>query len=266
MKYGKFRENVIEHLEQYKHDHFPDMEDGTFKDHKKAHILPKGLRNKNLLPMSIGIEEKNYHMYAHHLNSSQMMCINFFSPLCDGKNLLVEMICKQLNIKKLPNMEIKKMEFEYTPDGFKHTNFDIFVEFTTGEKIYFEVKYTESDFGGISEDIKYPNRYQDEWEKFYKKQLSTSIYLKNNSQPDFYNSYQINRNIAYVQEEKDYVCFVYPFENDNLYKELESIEFRNIIKIDWDDFCNTALIVTEGTNYHDHYIAFREKYLDYKRD
>lgn len=265
-KYNEFKKRVFKHLEQYKQNTMPDIDDGTFRNKKYGHILPEDERNRNLLPLSVGILDQNYHMYAHHLNSSQMMCINFFSPLFNDESILIELICKQLNLSRKPDMKIKQKEFEYTPNGSKHTNFDFYIELTTGEKIYFEIKYTENGFGGITIDDKYPERYQREWDSFYKLQTDRSIYLKGISQEDFYSNYQINRNIAYVTEEnasKEYVCFVYPFDNENLHKEMEGIDFPNVIKINWDDFCNTILSICTGTKYYDHYKEFREKYLYY---
>jgi hypothetical protein len=266
MKYREFYNRVIGHLGQYKQKFMIDIENGTYRGHEKIHILPKDKRDKNLLPLSTGIKKKDYHMYAHHLNSSQMMCINFFSPLINEKNIFIEIICNQLNITKTPDMQIKTMIFEYTPDGFKHTNFDFYVELINGIKFYFEVKYTESEFGSTNKDIRHLDRYQREWDNFYKEQLSCSMHLKNISQAEFYSNYQINRNIAYVKSENDYVCFLYPFDNCNLHKEVELINYRNVFKINWDDLCSKALNVTKGTKYEAHYTAFKEKYLDYSRD
>lgn len=267
MKYEEFKNRVIEHLEQYKQKYMPEVAKGNFRGSVTKHdyILPRIMLEKNLLPLSIGINSDDYHMYAHHLNSSQLMCINFFSPIQKEEKILLEIIKRQLKLKISPETRIVKSKFEHTPDGKKHTNFDFYLELTNGMKIYVEVKYTENGFGGITKDKKYPDRYEKEWNGFYEKQLKDSMYLKDMSDADFYKNYQINRNIAYVKSDKDFVCFVYPFENISLYKRLETINLKNVFKIDWCDICQTALQVTEGTIYYDHYILFKEKYLDYVR-
>jgi hypothetical protein len=267
MKYGEFKKKVIEHLEQYKQKYMQGIGKGTFAGAVTDHdyILPKDMIERNLLPLSIGIKKVHYHMYACHLNSSQMMCINFFAPILKEDQLLIEILKKQLNITISPQTRIIKSEFEYTPDGQKHTNLDLYLELSNYMKIYIETKYTENGFGGIKEDIKYPDRYEREWNSFYKDQLSKSMHFKEMSQSEFYKDYQINRNIAYVKNDKDYVCFIYPFDNVSLHedKRLESIDLENVYKIDWNDLCQTALDMTVGTIYNDHYVAFREKYLEY---
>lgn len=83
------------------------------------------------------------------------------------------------------------------------------------------------------------------------------------NESDFYSNYQLNRNIAYVTNENDYVCFVFPFDNNNLHSKVDLINFKNVIKINWNDLCKSALDITMNTKYFDHYVSFKEKYLDY---
>jgi hypothetical protein len=44
---------------------------------------------------------------------------------------------------------------------------------------------------------------------------------------------------------------------------MKKIQFPNVVKIDWEDFCNTALDISKDTVYYDHYLEFKEKYLNY---
>lgn len=263
MEYNVFKKNVIKNLESYKINNLSCEDNGMFRGIKYTHILPKKDMDQNLLPLVEKINDIKYHMYAHHLNSSQMMCINFFYPFIKNEDKLIDLISTILNIKFDIKPKITKKQFEYTPDGSNHTNFDFFLQFSTGEKIYFEIKYTEIDFGKTSPDKKYPDRYDIEWNNFYKLQTEASKYLNMISKNDFYKNYQINRNIAYIKDDRDYVCFIYPFDNDNLSNEMTSVNFNNVFKIDWKDICNTAINIFKDTDYYNHFIEFKNKYLNY---
>lgn len=261
MKYKEFNERVLESLVNYKEKVMHIKGKGVWSKNNKSypHILPDS--SSNLLPQAAKFKQLpsiKLHTGAAHLNSSQMMCINFFSPLFKDDKRLIELICKQLNLPITPDMKITNKQFEYTPNGPKHTNFDFYVELSTGEKFYFEIKYTERKFGGVSIDSKYPERYEKEWECFYKDQTDKSKYFKDILQKDFYKNYQINRNIAYItaeNAEREFVCFVYPYDNGNLHKEAAAVQtgYSNVEMINWDDFCETALNICQGTEYYEHY-------------
>lgn len=183
--------------------------------------------------------------------------------------ILVDVLNKYLNLKLDKRVTIIKSEFEYTPDGPTRTNFDFYLELSNKMKFYMEIKYTENGFGSISPDSNYPDRYDREWTKFYCSQVRNSVHLKNMSSEDFYKNYQINRNLAYIKNDLDYVVFIYPFDNTSLYnskyqgKKLNEVKIKNFFQIDWHELCDMTLDITNGTEFYSHYLEFKEKYLSY---
>ncbi len=262
MKYSVFYKNILDHLSEFKTKNFPEIPNGTFRGNTYSHIFDETYRDANLL-CSNSKPDIKYHDCSHHLNSSQIMCINFFSPFISNEPIFLDLLNQYIDLPK--DCSITKAEFEYTPFGTNNTNFDFYIELSTGERSYLEIKYTEPNFGKTSYDKNNPNKYEDKWKNFYARQLEKSLYLKNISQEDFYNDYQINRNIAYIQNEKDYVIFLYPFDHQNLHSELATFDYKNVLKINWHEITNNALALTMGTDLHNHFIKFKEKYLDYSK-
>lgn len=285
MKYSLFKDNILKHLTEYKINYLGITTKGEWHKNPYGHILP--IKSKHDYPMinnnfifdinsaknkvsELEHIEKHYHMFAHHLNSSQIMCINFFAPFLldnDKKKILkkvLESCCVGLRIGN--NSEIEKAIFEYTPNKREGTNFDFFLEFSKGEKIYFEIKYTEAEFGSIKIDKLKPNRYIDKWENIYK-----SI-AKGYTQDEFYAKgyYQINRNIIAQETNKDYTVFIYPFDNenlDNLAKDLNYFNkpfmrfYNKPFNIDWYDLVKNAKEINNDPVLENLLDMFENKYL-----
>ena len=228
MNYATFKRDRIENLIE----HFDHLERGGFWRRRSfkhilmsRHDLLKVLQfdtscavingNSLILPdtriFSAG-DGLKLHVYAHHLNSSQMFCVNAFYPLMSGSVELAD-VMRDCGIALRGN--VSRAIFEYTPDGPEHTNFDFFAETDFGEKIYFEIKYTEQGFGSASESSR------KEWDRpigfCYRRQVASSCYAQVLGDPDvFFKDYQVNRNIAYVQGPNDHVVFMFPKDNSSL--------------------------------------------------
>ena len=81
------------------------------------------------------------HMDWHHMNSSQILCIAYFYSFINNKNKLQKLVTDVLKI----NSEVSSAEFEYiTSDG---SNIDFVVHLKNGGTVFFEIKYTEREFG-----------------------------------------------------------------------------------------------------------------------
>ncbi|WP_313019270.1 PGN_0703 family putative restriction endonuclease [Acetoanaerobium noterae] len=267
--YNDFKKRVVYQLGKYKMEKFPEIPDGCYNSISLNYVLPKSNLKDNLMPGVFKNDDAiKYHRYANHLNSSQMMCINFFYPIRNDK-ILVKLLNRYLDLKLDDSTRIIKSEFEYTPDGQTRTNFDFYLELSNGMKFYMEIKYTENGFGSVSFDSNYPDRYEREWSKFYSYQVKNSMHLKDISSEDFYKNYQINRNLAYIKNDLDYVIFIYPFDNTALYdsnyqgKKLHQVEIKNFFQIDWHELCDMTQSITKGTKFYNHYLEFDEKYLSY---
>lgn len=268
MRYQDYKEKVLNHLEEYKLNSLGCVKNGLYQNKEYGHILPSGFRPLNFL---LGVNQPkdiHYHMHSHHLNSSQIMCINFFEPIMKD-NLLIDILKDTLKINIPDHTKIIFSKFEYgAPKGKDGTTFDFFIELITGEKIYFEVKYTEQGFGKISkskETNKLPEKYEHKFTDVYMKQLGESMHLKElvNDKDKFYSSYQLYRNISYIKGDKDYVVFLYPYDNDNLAQEMNEVkDLKNVYSLDWKELSTKALDHTKNTHKYRVYKEFYDKYMD----
>ena len=88
MSYNSFKNNVYEHLAKYNR-----WKTGYFKGNPYNHIVDIDGKTKEEIVKTIieedGVCPKEFrkpHMYAHHLNSSQVICYEFFKPLIENKD------------------------------------------------------------------------------------------------------------------------------------------------------------------------------------
>ena len=193
--------------------------EGEEKTTKQKDLMKKSL----ILPFPISAESASFsfddnptpikpHIYAHHLNSSQVFCINYFHPLCvHSRYDILKKLLKAWEIDI--NGEISVTQFERVECAKEGTNFDFYIETTEGEKVFIEVKYTEREFGKKSSKSE-PRR------DLYEARFDASLYLKdfklsNNADNEklFLTNYQIIRNVSYITSKKEYVLFLYPEQN-----------------------------------------------------
>ena len=205
-------------------------ESGVWRLKKRPHILPDEYKNRVFLD-GLTLPEIQFHKCYHHLNSSQSLCINFFQKFRqsnDGEKYLKELIGRIIGIDT-KNLSIES-EFEYKPEKDSDgTYFDFFVRLSNGIRVFFEIKYTESTFGGLSKKPSGYDSYDEKYSKVHKSILSKSLDMQNMNPDDFYgknresgNVYQIHRNIMHIQSTSDYVVFLYPFENEKLHKHIKN--------------------------------------------
>lgn len=271
MNYATFKRNRIENLiERFDHLERGGLWRGRVpKPHilKSRHDLLKVLqfdtsgavineKDKLVLPdtkiFSAG-DGLKLHIYAHHLNSSQLFCVNAFYPLLSGSSELADVL-RGCGIPLGGNVSCAI--FEHTPDGSEHTNFDFYAETDVGERVYFEIKYTEQGFGGTSESSR------NEWDRpsdfCYRRQVASSRFAQVLGDPEvFFKDYQVNRNIAYVQGPDDHVVFMFPTDNSSLVLPVYA-SGPNVHVIDSNTFLKSA---AKLSGLHDHYAKLSEIYF-----
>ncbi|MBQ2809812.1 MAG: hypothetical protein IJF11_02855 [Clostridia bacterium] len=222
----EFKNKVFEHLENYKRDVLGTTRCGCFRGIEYGHILcdQERLMAFSLIPSDaykvegsvlfftkIKHEPIKLHTNWYHLNSSQILCISYFYRLIENSALL-RAFCEKYSFG-----EPIGAEFEYiTEDG---TNVDFAIHLKDGGHIFFEIKYTENDFGsaslyrkGLSFD-EVLSVYRDRYKKFYSKvKISEDSYLKH---------YQVVRNVSLSPcDAKSTTVFLIPKCNTGAYNGL----------------------------------------------
>ena len=210
-----------------------------------------------------------YHKGARHMNSSQVMCISFFKKFFEKpeyERVLLDVL-KKSGVEIAPDEKIKAAVFEYEPYAKERTNFDFYMVLLSGERISFEVKYTEPDFGGVSPDKDDPHKYDRKWDNIYKDMVLRSPFL-DVCKEAFYKNYQINRNIVYAAA-NDHVLFLTPRANDEkgiaegrCY--IDQLHCHNIKNLYWEDISEKTLeAAVKYRELSEYYLKFFDKYIKF---
>jgi hypothetical protein len=304
--YSKFRKNTLERLTKYKENELKIKKRGTYRGKEYNHILPKNKERENLIqPLNSFYEdikrEIKLHRNYHHLNSSQALTINFFYPFEKGiMNLnnsdLSKILLSLTEFKKdISYIELEKVSDKEKSETTK-TNFDVFMKTTDNEEVYIEAKYTEKGFGKANyksktvlndnksiilahllaektiDDEKYIRKFQvykNVIEEYNLKDIINPEYIK---MTNFYDNYQIMRNILHV-DDNSYVYFIIPKENKSVEEELKIIDdvilvdaYRKRIEvIYWEDLLSVTLMYLKEYGKLDalnYFSEFAEKYFD----
>ena len=229
MKYDKFRSTVLEKIVR----EFDNPDPGLFRGHGPYdHIIsnPKDSKERErivneylLLPDVPKIQgEIKLHPDAHHMNSSQIMCYNFFRPLLKEYNKnkkdykpsdeLVDLVGKIIDTP-LENKN-SSCKFEYIQPNTDTTNFDFYLKCGDVE-VFFEIKYTEKEFA--KKKVTPDSELQ--YEKVYKPMISKAEHIfkdKTISASDFLKNFQLLRNAIRAIDNNKYVVFICPRAHDNL--------------------------------------------------
>lgn len=280
-----FEINIKEHLANYKQRMFPDATNGYWTRSNPPKELnyafePKD-ENLNLL-QDFKDEFLNYerdqkakikrHIYFHHLNSSQAMCFNFFYPLLATHQL--DYVTDYFGHKE--EIDYSSVCFEKESDidnkgGRRPTNFDFYFRTLSGKQFFFEIKYTEQDFGKAPKDKEHLKQFAAEHlEKYnavYKDRLN-SIKPEYRSTDAFLNNYQIMRNLIHA-DKNAYVVFLYPGGNEKIKQSAVHAKSTfvadhvaaNVYCAEWEDLYDFVAPKLNSTKLLNQYKEFREKYF-----
>jgi hypothetical protein len=263
-----YRNAIIkEYLTKYKYNVLKIKQDGIWKRNNKhyGHILPETHRNKNIIQSEYyqiilnEIAEKRIKLHTdfYHLNSSEALSLNLFYPILNEKKFLpILKSAMGLNIRKEECLQSYK--FEYIEDKKEKTNFDLFV-LTNLSKYYFEVKYTENEFGKAKNDITQIEKYN----SYYKEKLKA---FNNVDMKLFFRYYQIFRNILY---NNGYNIFVLPENRTDLILDINEIKEKyctneqrsKIIVLTIENIVNSIITNINNEEIQEHYRLFKDKYL-----
>ncbi len=247
MAHAGFAEKAIKHLvssPKFKGLNF----DGTFRGSptRIKHILKnkediykllfcKSLRNIQVCANLFNATKPKFHQYAHHVNSSQIFCINVFGPLMilDDSYESLRKLLAEMGVKfKSP---IESAQFEYTPETkCDRTQFDFYVKTAKEEEAFFEIKYSERGFGT-------PSKGSCKEIAFYAQLCKTSVNLSAMAnmvvdgsirEKFFSDLFQVWRNIGHVKNEKQYSVFIFPYKNETLLRCFPKESMKQVLQID----------------------------------
>ena len=278
MKYDKFRSIVQEKIVH----EFENPDPGLFRGHGPYdHIIsnPKDSKDREsivneylLLPDVPKIQgEIKLHPDAHHMNSSQMMCYNFFRPLLKEYNKnkkdykpsdeLVDLVGKIIDTP-LENKN-SSCKFEYIQPNTDTTNFDFYLKCGDVE-VFFEIKYTEKEFA--KKKVTPDSELQ--YEKVYKPMISKAEHIfkdKVISASDFLKNFQLLRNAIRAIDNNKYVVFICPRAHDNLVNQYNKFKEQflspkgeeHVKLVTWESLLTAAenILISQG-EFCKRYISF----------
>ena len=286
-----YLEHIKDHLTEYKKNTFPELPDGVFKKKSKTpypYILPlkdgkiDAVKQYNTLKCiadtkTFLLTSEQLHIYAHHLNSSQMMCYNFFRPFISEDGTPTRELFSILQTVGIPvsfsdnarcffeyEQEEREWQGERTNNS-KGTNFDFYLR--SGDvEVFFEIKYTENGFGTFRKNKDEFLRHQEKYDSFYSEKLDECPALKKKVEygEEFRTNYQLLRNTIRTTDKNKYVVFVYDANNPHTYRQLNQFlseyiadEYKNnVIALEWQ-----KLVIASHPN---QIFEFWNKYLNYK--
>lgn len=268
-----YREQLKRHLSEYKRTRLGIHEDGIWVKNKVAypHILPQHLYALNILE-TVRAEYLKYeqihclgkHAGFHHLNSSQAMCANLFSPLNGFEESRSTLFLKAVG---LPTDLVDDRRFEFCSEQAEGTHFDYYIRYATGTKVYIECKLSESDFGQRQPT----DRHRTKLSEVYGPRLHGKVGVEWLVESRFFSCYQLFRNISYLNlTGDDLLVLLLPKANTDLCRKLSILdkavlpEARQRIRIVYLEEVVRALRAAGGTLGHrveTHYELFAEKYI-----
>jgi len=221
-----YQKKLEEHLTDYKVHRLGIKEEGTFIfrgiARKYGHILPKPLAwlnipepfRKEVMEYVVGSDHIETHKYFHHLNSSQALAFAVFLPyLTRAPRVLARAIGAS---------GFGAWDFERVPEPDEGTNVDVWWTSKGGTNTYCEVKLSEREFGGASDD----ERHHRKLERTYAPIL-TGLVAESLLEPKaFLANYQILRNLwlaARGGHDRDNVVFLMPAANSGPAKQLKAV-------------------------------------------
>ncbi|MFH5836224.1 PGN_0703 family putative restriction endonuclease [Proteiniclasticum sp. C24MP] len=272
-----FRSKVMDHMKSYKEKSLRVKEEVSHNGRTYSHILPEKYYEMNF---SREVKEKlvgskylssiHWHRYSHHLNSSQVMAVNFFYPLLRYRELdtLLGLMGMEDEIIYDPShISFSKISEIENTQGRK-TCFDFYFKLKSGKDVYVVAKYTEGCYErALDED------YLRKYEETYRPLLEQSEIIKeeHKNQKVFLENYSCMRNLVHLSRDS-YLLVIYPRENWKVRSKALTAE-EKILKDDfkghylpvvWEDLLELLIEKMKNNDVARFYESwFKDKYFRY---
>lgn len=178
-------------------------------------------------------KKEKIHDMAHHLNSSQVLCYNFFRPMMDDKAHPLKSLISLLGEHGITITNNAVCEFEFNPPFFgfdgqqESSEIDFHIKDSScGTEVFFEIKYTENEFGPWSKPK------EANFDNFYKPMIAQcmGLYTEKIAFNDAFKAdYQLYRNALRVNNPETYTVFLFPKNSKNLLAQYNG--FARMIKM-----------------------------------
>jgi predicted enzyme related to lactoylglutathione lyase len=217
-----FQERARAWMASYRLQALGVAEAGTWSGNGRQypHVLPAARRDLNILP---AFREEFWEWFRgqtirlhgdfHHLNSSQAMCFNLFFPLLRAGAWDTALEALGIGGSPAPGAS-----FEYQPSYDEGTCFDFMLPLRSGARVYFELKYAETEFGRARADA----AHYEKLEAVYRPRMMARFRPKYREPGMFFAHYQILRNIWHM-EPGDFAVFLFPKANERLRRQEAAI-------------------------------------------
>ena len=250
MRQDELKNRIEEHLERYKNEVLKIDGEGTLVELKD-----------NFINDGFNVFEKYYHgdeikRYGNDLKSSKVMGMNLFLPILENKVLAKEFISHVLGKEDIG--EVVEVQFDKVVNNDINNSMDLYLELSSGERIYFEFTYWEDHFGSFTGE-----NNQAMWDNELSKQVEKSFNLEGITREDFCKNFRINRNVSLLENKNDYTVFIYPFENDPLKERMEEFDYENLIEVDLHEIPYFILKRDLTEEEEEYFREFSRKYLIY---
>lgn len=272
-----FRTKAMTHMKNYKEKFLRLSEGVEYKGRKFDHILPEKYYEMNFSPevsekliSSKFLSTIHWNRFSHHLNSSQVMAVNFFYPLIKHQELSVFLALAGIDDEIIYDEHHiffnKKSEKENTEN--RRTCFDLYLKLKSGKEVYIRTNYTNGCYGRAF-DEGYLKRYREIYEPMIKD--SKVIREEYRSEAFFMDNYRFMRSIAHLNE-NSHLIVIYPRENWSIRE--KSLAFKeeiltpeyagNFVPMAWEELLELLMEKVSDNDVARFYESwFKDKYFRY---
>lgn len=273
----EFRSKVLDHMKKYKEKFLRVKETVSINGRSYSHILPEKYYEMNFsrdvkdkLVGSKYLSSIHWHRYSHHLNSSQVMAVNFFYPLLKYRELdtlLMLMGIEDEIVYEPSHISFSKISEIEETQGRK-TCFDFHFKLKSGKEVYVMSKYTDGCYGKALDE-----EFTKKYEETYKPLLEKSGIIKEEfkSEKFFLENYNFMRSLVHLSEDS-YLLVIYPRENWQIREKALKVEeeilnegFKeHYIPVVWEDLLDHLIDKIRNYDVARFYESwFKDKYFRY---
>ena len=273
----EFRSKVLDHMKKYKEKFLRVKETVSINGRSYSHILPEKYYEMNFsrdvkdkLVGSKYLSSIHWHRYSHHLNSSQVMAVNFFYPLLKYRELdtlLMLMGIEDEIVYDPSHISFSKISEIEETQGRK-TCFDFHFKLKSGKEVYVMSKYTDGCYGKALDE-----EFTKKYEETYKPLLEKSGIIKEEFKTEkfFLENYNFMRSLVHLSEDS-YLLVIYPRENWQIREKALKVEeeilnegFKeHYIPVVWEDLLDHLIDKMRNYDVARFYESwFKDKYFRY---